>query len=91
MFAALAPIPRQQLAVMLYRAAKLEGDVTEYDESVLDGFADSGEVSGWAREAMSWAVGEGIFSGDNEGNLNPKVTTSRAQLAQILKNILNEN
>ena len=41
--------------------------------------------------AMAWAVEEGIFSGDNMGNLSPKTTTSRAQLAQILMNILNDN
>lgn len=91
MFAGLASVRRQQLAVMLYRAVKLAGEVTEYDESVLDSFADGAEVSGWAREAMSWAVGEGIFSGDSEENLNPGAMATRAQLAQILMNIYNEN
>lgn len=91
MFAGLASVRRQQLAVMLYRAAKLAGEVTEYDESVLDSFADGAEVSGWAREAMSWAVGEGIISGDSEGKLNPGAVATRAQLARILMNINKEN
>lgn len=90
-FAGVAPVSRQQLAVMLYRTARLEEDLGEFDESVLDRFADGAEVSGWAREAMVWAVSEGIFSGDPAGKLNPQESTSRAQLAQILMNILNDN
>lgn len=91
MFGAFAPIPRQQLATMLYRAAKLGGEVETPDESVLDRFKDGAQVADWAKAAMAWAVEEGIFSGDNTGNLSPKTITSRAQFAQILMNILNEN
>lgn len=91
MFGGFAAISRQQLATMLYRAAKLGGKVSQYDESVLDRFADNAEISGWAREAMVWAVGEGIFTGDNMGNLCPTAAATRAQLAQIIMNILKEN
>lgn len=90
-FAAFAPIPRQQLAAMLYRAAELGGEVTEYDTAILENFGDGGSVSGWAREAMAWAVGEGILAGDSEGNLNPGASATRAELAQIFMNILNES
>lgn len=90
-FAPLAPIPRQQLATMLYRAAKLNGEVTAHSTELLGGFADAADVSDWAAEAMAWAVGEGIFAGDGEGRLNPRVTTTRAELAQILMNILEDN
>ncbi len=90
-FAPTAPIIRQQLAAMLYRAAKLGGEVTDYDDEILDSFADIADVSGWAREAMAWAVGEGIFTGDSAGKLNPRAAATRAELAQILMNILKDN
>ena len=91
LFAGLAPVSRQQLAVMLYRAAQYTGETVQYDESVLDGFADSGDVADWAREAVIWAVGEGILSGDGAGNLVPKAATTRAQLARILMSIMDKN
>lgn len=90
-FAPLAPVSRQQLAVMLYRAAKLSGETADHDAQYLSAFADSSDVSDWAVEAMAWAVGEGIFTGDGEGNLNPRATATRAELAQILMNILEDN
>ena len=90
MYVGLAAVPRQQLATMLYRAAKLGGEVAEYDESLLEAFADSANVAGWAREAMIWAVGEGILGGDNADCLNPTGNTTRAELAQIIMNILNK-
>lgn len=89
-FAAVAPIPRQQLAVLLYRAAKLSGEVTVHEPSVLDRFRDSEAIADWVREAMIWAVGEGIIQGVGNDTLAPEQSVTRAQLAQLLKNILQE-
>ena len=50
----------------------------------LSGFPDGGTVSGWAREAVGWAVGQGLLSGGGDGRLSPKGATTRAELAQIL-------
>ena len=53
----------------------------------LAGFPDEGQVSSWAREALSWAVGEGIISGTAEGGrtiLKPQGNATRAQVASIL-------
>lgn len=74
-------ITREQLVVMLYRLYQLEGG--EASGAPLDGFADSGEVSDWAREAMEWAVENEIIRGRSEDRLEPKGNATRAEAAKI--------
>lgn len=90
-FAALVPVSRQQIAVMIHRMEQLRGGNTTVSTEVLEKFADGAEVAGWAKEAMAWAVSRGIFAGDSAGYLNPEISATRAELAQILMNIMNEN
>ncbi len=52
--------------------------------SVLEQFPDVWQVSDFAREAMEWAVGAGIITGD-KGNLNPQGNTSRAVCATMIQ------
>lgn len=76
------PITREQLAAVLYRYAKAQGrDVTAAGD--LSGYADSGSVSAWAKEAVSWAAGAGIISGSDSG-LEPQGTATRAAAAAML-------
>ena len=77
-----APITREQLATMLYRYAAAAGQDTSASGS-LSAFSDGSSVSGYAREAMAWAVGSGLISGDG-GALNPAGSATRAQVAAIL-------
>ena len=85
-FAPNGNITREQMASILFRYAKLTGlDTSKRGE--LAGFPDEGQVSSWAREALSWAVGEGIISGTAEGGrtiLKPQGNATRAQVASIL-------
>ena len=85
-FAGFGAISRQQVAVMLYRAAALTGIAEDVDESVLNKFVDGADVAAWAKEALAWAVSEGILRGDNSGRLNPNANTTRAEMAQIVMN-----
>ena len=82
-------ITREQLAVILYRYAQLtEQDVdTETD---LTAYADAGEVSDFAREAMAWAVENGLINGTSKTTLSPKGTATRAQVAVILMRYLEQ-
>lgn len=76
-------INREQIAVMLYRYAQYEG----FDVSVkgdLSAFADGNKVSDYAKEAMEWAVGTGLISGDGTGRLNPQGTAIRAEAAAMI-------
>lgn len=73
---------REQLAAVLYRYAAYCGRDTSA-RADLSGFSDSGSVSAYAKDAMAWAVAEGLISGSGD-RLQPGGTASRAQLAVIL-------
>ena len=78
-------ITREQLAAILYRYGKAQGQ----------GFAgmwyfplrydDVPRISSWADEAMHWCVMKGILNGTSGTTLSPKDTATRAQLAVILQ------
>lgn len=75
-------VTREQLAAILYRYAKQKGyDVSK--SAALTAFSDADKVSGYAAEAMQWAVAEGLLQGSN-GKLNPQGSATRAQVATIL-------
>ena len=77
------PITREQLAVMLWRyVGSPAATGRELD------FNDTDEISGFALEAMRWAVENGILNGDGSGELGPKEQATRAQVAQMLKNFI---
>lgn len=75
-------ITREQMAVLMYRYAEYCGLNTQ-DSSNLNSFPDAGKVSGFSKEAMSWAVGAGLIQGD-QGALNPQGNASRAHCATII-------
>lgn len=77
-------VTREQLAVMLYRYAgspkTAAGSAGRFD--------DSSSISGYAREAMDWAVENGIINGVSVDRLDPGGLATRAQVAQMLKNFV---
>ena len=76
-------ITREQLAAMLYRYAKLKG----YDVSAsadISAYTDASSVSGWATDAMRWAVGAGLINGRTATTLAPQGNATRAEVAAIL-------
>lgn len=86
-------ITREQLVTMLYRYAEKKG----YDVSVsssalsnLNAFEDANGISPFAKDAMVWAIDKGVIKGMNSTKVGPVGKASRAQTAQILKNI-NDN
>ncbi|MEL7565269.1 MAG: InlB B-repeat-containing protein [Dehalobacterium sp.] len=75
-------ITREQLAAMLYRYAQyvdldtgIKGDIT--------GFGDAGQISDWAGDAVSWAVGAGLMNGKGDNLLDPKGQATRAEVAAM--------
>lgn len=83
LFAPEQAVTREQVAAMLYRYAKAH----EYDMSKsasLNSFKDGAQTSAYATEAMQWAVGNGLFVGNNDGTLKPQGTATRAELATVL-------
>ena len=79
------PITREQMATMLYRYAQTKGGELTY-ASDLSAFRDGDTTADWSREAMLWAVENGLLSGKGGGILDPSGTASRAEVAQILMN-----
>ena len=79
-------ITREQIAAILYRysgSPKVEGD--------LSAFGDAAAVSAYAKDAMIWAVKEGIINGVGTGSgaeLQPAAYASRAQIAAIFARYL---
>ena len=77
-------ISRQEITTMMYRYAEykeysLEGG-TDFDE-----YPDAGMVAEFAKEAMSWAVGNGIISGKTDPvSLDPQGVTFRSECAAIM-------
>ena len=78
-------ITRQQLATMLWRymgEPESDGDLSQ--------FKDGAKVSSYAVEAMEWAVANGIFQGNSAKMLNPTATATRAHIAQVMMNFLEQ-
>lgn len=73
----------EQIAAILYR---YNGEAVTGD--LLSSFPDADAVSGYAVEAMQWAVSRGLISGDpaSDGTLwlRPRDGATRAQIAKIL-------
>ena len=87
---------REQIVTFLYRYAK---DYLELDVTVEEGaeaeiaaqYADFGKVSSFSKEAIVWAVSNGVINGKNETTIAPQGNAQRCEVAQIMYNIfLNE-
>jgi len=87
-FAPKQAVSRQQMFALLYNALKAIDQLPEGDSGkTLSDFTDSESISSYAQEAMAYLVETGVIGGNN-GLLSPTVTTTRAQMAQVLYNLL---
>ena len=88
-------VTREQIAAIMFRYAKFKS----YDTSKtadLSKFPDSGKVSAYAKEPLSWANAEQLIAGTSQNGatlLDPQGNATRAQVATILmryvQNIVN--
>ncbi len=89
-FAPEQAITRQEMFTMLYNALKSLGKLPEGDSGkTLADFTDSGDVEPWATEAMTALAKSGTIAGSG-GKLDPTGRSTRAQMAQVLYNLLGE-
>lgn len=77
------PITREQLAAILWRYAGSPGS-----SHSLDAFTDASQISDWAMDAMRWANENGVLNGDGSGHLIPRGNATRAHVAQMIQNFL---
>ncbi len=81
-FAPNSEITREQIAVTLYRYAKLLGIEVETTGEI--SFKDKDSVSEYAKEAVSYAVYAGILGGNDNNMLCPGEKATRAEVATML-------
>lgn len=81
-FAPDAPVTREQLATMLYHYAQwAQQDTTATQPTQFD---DWNQVSGYAVDALSWAVEWHIINGKTAVTVAPKDSATRAEFAAML-------
>ncbi|QIB70425.1 M28 family peptidase [Aminipila butyrica] len=79
-------ITREQLASILYRYAGYKKlDTT--GKGNLASFHDQGQISAYAKEAVTWAIGTGLMNGKSSGQLDPKGTATRAEVAAMFQRL----
>ena len=76
-------ITREQMAAVLYRYAQYKGMTAVTLEENLTQFPDENQISGYAVQALNWAVGQELISGMDNGTLAPQGSAIRAQVATI--------
>ena len=78
-------VSREQIALFFYTYSSKNGiDVSE--QAKLNGYTDLGKVHSWALDAVKWAVAKGLISGTSETTLSPRDSATRAEIALIIKN-----
>ena len=84
-------ITRQEMCALLYNTLKLMGELPEESSSTgtqsLNDFSDAQQVAIWAKEAMAALIEMRVINGSN-GKLTPTATADRAQMVQVLHNLL---
>ena len=80
-------ITREQFAAMLSNYAKVvnrDETVGSVDTSVLDEYKDANTVSGWATDAVAWAVENGVMG--NNGSVMGQNKITRGEVAAMVTN-----
>ena len=76
-------ITREQIAVILYNYANFKNHLTSTRTDV-DKYSDGEAVSPWAKDALQWAVGNGVINGKTTTTLEPQGQATRAEAATML-------
>ncbi|MDF2636941.1 MAG: Ig domain protein, partial [Pelosinus sp.] len=88
LFAPNRVISRQDMVALLYNVLKQVNELPQTEtHKNLNDFKDFALVSSYAKDSMKVLV-EGGFISDNNGMLNPKGAATRADMTQILYNLL---
>ena len=80
-------VTREQIVTMLYRNAGRPE--VKADSNAVEKFKDSDNISAYAKDAMTWAVENGIINGmGSTGKIAPGANATREQVAQMMKNYI---
>lgn len=80
-------ITREEIVALLYSFASNYLGLEPGPGADLASYQDLARLSGWAEEAMSWAVARGIISSSSADTLtlSPRKSASRAEVAAMLR------
>ncbi len=85
-------ITREEIAVMIVRAARvagIENNLSDAEqETYLARFGDQQSISPWAEKNVALAAKAGIINGMSNGDFSPRTNADRAQSAVMLKRFL---
>jgi hypothetical protein len=76
------PVTREQLALLLARALRLQG-------SAALTFRDAAAIDAWAAPGVQAAVAAGLLDGFPDGTFRPLAAATRAQAAKVLALVVN--
>ncbi|MEW6447637.1 MAG: S-layer homology domain-containing protein [Bacillota bacterium] len=89
-----APVTRQEIAAILVRALESEGKkpaLTSGEiETITARFRDRARIGGWAQAAVAAAVKGGVITGRQAETFAPREFATRAEVAAMLKRVLNK-
>lgn len=77
-------ITREQMAVMIVRAAKLAQATNS------KAFADADKISTWAKDSVAIAASQEVITGYQDNTFKPKGTATRAEAVMVISKILNK-
>ena len=83
-----APITRQEIAVVLSKAAEFAGGTLTSNASVLERFSDAADIPAWARKSLTELASSGILQGNANGRISPAQEATRAETAVMLEKLL---
>ncbi|WP_138753709.1 Ig-like domain-containing protein [Paenibacillus sinopodophylli] len=86
-----SPITRQEMAVMMMRAAKVAGltvQLPQSSNSYLQSFTDRAKVGAWAKEDVAKSIYAGIIGGKTATTLSPLTNATRAEGAVMILRLL---
>ncbi|OUO62397.1 hypothetical protein B5F74_00510 [Collinsella sp. An271] len=77
-------ITREEMVVILYRYAEKLGVSMACSSSKFTSYPDYKDTSNWAVQSMTWATHVVLLTGMDSGDLAPRATLDRAQLATMM-------
>ncbi|MUT65030.1 Ig-like domain-containing protein [Paenibacillus sp. NEAU-GSW1] len=86
-----SPITRQEMAVMMTRAAKAAGvtiTLPQTTSTYLNAFTDRGKVASWAKNDVAKAVYTGVITGKTTTTFSPATNATRAEAVVMIKRLL---
>lgn len=87
-FNPLERVSREEMAVMLYRALKLQGQASAVQAGLSQAYADHSGISVWAKEAVDAMLTAGLMNGKSGTTLEPKADSTRAEAVTVLARLL---